>query len=181
MTGRCFRVFAALLAAAALSGCAEQKCDMADMMKAPPRPAELDQLDMMVGKWESTAECKMAGSDKPMTCKSSSVAGWECDRRALVERMEGTMGDQKMSGIGVWMWNPESRNFSTWWFDSTGRNDKGTATFDAATKTWTMKSATGQGTARMAASDTMDWSFKETTGGLFPQPVMEMKGTSKRK
>lgn len=162
-----------------LVGCqSAQPMDMSQM-KPPPRAPELSKLDPMVGNWESSGEMKMEGMDKPMSWKGTSHTGWEADGRILMERMDGTMGGDKYSGVGIWTWDDKAKLFRTWWFGSMGEVEQGTAMFDESAKLWRMKSAKGEGTAK-PMGDTVEWSFAETSGGLFPKKTMEMKGIGKR-
>lgn len=162
-----------------VTGC-QQNTNMGDMMKAPARPTELDRLNDFVGQWESTWQCTMPGSDKPMTCTSSSTANWEADRWVLVERMQGRMGEDPMSGLCIWTWDAEGKVYRTWWYDNHGQAEEGTATYDTATNTWNMKSKNGSGTFKHTGNGVYEMTMKETTGGLFPSTVMEMKGTSRK-
>ncbi len=176
--------------ALAAFGCAQNEMNMADM-KAPPRPAELDQLEPLVGTWEGTWECTVAGTEKPIKGSGASTSAWDVDRWVMVERMTGDMGDMgKFSGIGVWTWDPKSKCFSNWWYDSWGSSSHGTSTYDAATKTFhtkgygvdpmTGEKKSGKGTTKMIGRDKMEWTYTEYDG-LGLTKTMEMKGTSTRK
>jgi hypothetical protein len=171
-----------------VTGCQQPKMDMAEMMKPPPRPTELDQLDPLVGRWEGTAEMRIAGMDKPMTFHGTSTTAWEADRWALVERSEGTMEEGgKYAGLGTWSWDSKARVFRQTWIDNHGGSGSGTATYDASTKTWHMKarssgprgSTVGEGTVKLSDSNTMEWNWTEWDS-LKLRKMMEMHGTSKR-
>ena len=176
-----------------LAGCQQPKMDMAEMMKPPPRPAELDQLEMLVGNWEGTSEMKMMGADKPMIMKGTDTISWDADKWLLVERSEGTMGDagNKMMGLAVWTWDPQIKKFRLWGSDNYGMVMTGTATYDAPTKTWHMQGNTsapargeksyGEGTLKMSTGNTMEWNWTEWDCNWKCQKYMEMHGTSHRK
>jgi hypothetical protein len=172
---------AALIAGCALllTGC-QQQMSMEEMMKPPPRAAELDKLDEFVGKWELTCDCTMKGSDQPMKCTGTSTATWQCDKRVVVEHGEFKMGDEKFTGMGVYTWDPDDKVYRTWWFESSGRVQEGTMSYDEASRAWHMKSEHGKGTMKKVGPDSWEMTMTETTGGLFPEKVMEMKGTCKR-
>ncbi len=172
----------------ALAGCQRPPMDM----KPPQRPAELDELNVWVGRWESTGECRMGDSPEAIACSSSNTVTWEADRWILVERFEGKMGDEEhvCRGVGVYTWNPKTRQYESWWFDSHGGVGKGTWRYDANTKTWTAKaksqnpvtgmSSVGEGTVKMPDNNTIEWTWTEWDS-LKLNKFMEMKGTSRRK
>ena len=180
------------VALAAVVGCQQgppKGMSMDEMMKPPPRPAELDRLGSLVGSWEGSGECKMAGQDKSITNKGSNTVTWDCDKRVLVERWEGEMGEgNKMHGIGVWTWDSEDKKYKIYWFDNFGGTGEGEATYNDATRTWTMNSESegpmgktvGKGTIKMVDNNTMDYTWEEWNGWK-TQKMMEMKGTSRRK
>ena len=70
--------------AGGLVGCQQPKMDMAEMMKPPPRPVELDQLNSFVGTWEGTWEMTMKGADKPITGKGTDTFAWDADKWVMV-------------------------------------------------------------------------------------------------
>jgi hypothetical protein len=154
--------------AAGLWGCDKPEMSM-EGMKPPPRPAELGQLEWMVGKWQGGGECEMAGTDQPMKWTGVNEIGWEANGWVLMERMEGEFGGEKMSGIGLWSWNPDKKNFDVFWADSFGGMSHGTAYYDSADQTWHSKARSkgpmgesiGTGTTRQVGSDRMDWTYTE--------------------
>lgn len=175
-----------------MSGCAEKQGEMnMDAMTPPARPAELDRLDAMVGNWEGTFEMKMAGSDQVMKGKGTSTIGWEAGKWILVERGEYTMGDKgdKMQMLGLWMYDAESKSYSTFWGDNGGGLEHGRATYDEATHTWNVKSSgdspmfgksRSEATVKMVDKNTMEW--KGTVWNSWKtKKLSEMTGTSKRK
>lgn len=113
------------------------KMNMADM-KLPQRPMELDQLGHAAGNWEYTMEYKMAGMDKPMTGHGTTHAEWDCDRWVLVEHIDGqTDGLPGMfHAVRTCTYDPSSHVYRTSWMDNGGSMSSGTATYDAASKTW---------------------------------------------
>ena len=172
-----------------LTGC--EKPDLSEMMKPPPRPAELDKLVCWVGSWEGTMEMKIPGHDEVMTGSGTSTVTWEADKWLLLERFEGTMGDEgTMKGLGVWTWDPKAHKYRVWSFDTFGGVSEGTATYDEETSTWHMKAksrylASGQksvseGKVKMLDNDTMEWDFTEWDS-LKLSKYMEGHGTSRRK
>lgn len=174
-----------LVLGAVLTGC--QKPSMEDMMKPPPRPAELDRLAMFVGTWEGQGEMKMGGSDEVQVGKGVSTVKWDADNWVLIERGTFTMGDQTHTGVGVWTWDAPAKKYRLYWFDSHGGTGLGTATYNEAANTWHVKykgrygkmTTVGEGTTKIV-DDTMEWTFTEWDAWKLNK-FMEMKGTSKRK
>src|SRR5687767_267141 len=97
---------------AVLVGCAKQTSEMsAADMKPPPRPAELDKLDVFVGKWEEKGEGTIMG--KPGKFTGMSTNTWEVDRSVLIGRGEMDMGETgKMSALSMWMWDPKAKKYT---------------------------------------------------------------------
>lgn len=180
---------AALVAVSAISGCQQKAASMEDMMQPPPRPAELDKLNVFLGTWEGTAEMRMAGTDKVMHNKGVNTVSWECDNRVMVERFEGFAdGGGTFKGIGVWTYDAGSGKYRIFWFDSFGSTNIGWATHDEKTDTWHFKgqgsmggkTSVVEGTAHMIDKNTMEWSHNEWDSWKWTK-LMEMKGTSRRK
>jgi hypothetical protein len=172
---------------AGLAGC--QKPNMEEMMQQPPRPAELDRLDAFVGTWEGTWEMSTPGGDK-MSGKGTDKFAWDADKWVLTERAEGTCGQHKMAGTGVWIWDQHAKKFRYGSADNYGMVMTGTGRYDEKTKTWHMKGnscdtvhgqrSCGEGTLKMPDANTMEWSWTEWDG-LHLIKFMEMHGTSHRK
>lgn len=162
-------------------------------MKPPERPKELAMLEPMVGSWKATAECHMAGMDKPMSGHGTHTLQWECGGWLLVERMEWEMPDMaemgKMIGMACYSFDPKEKEFETCWMNNFGEVADGDMRYDEASKVWHIKSdgcnrLTGQksrskGTMRMPDANTIEWTHVEyDASGM--NKTMEMKGTSKR-
>lgn len=171
-----------------LAGC--QKPNLQEMMKAPPRPAELDRLNDLVGRWEGAWEMKMSGEDKPLTGAGLDTFAWDADKWVLTEHTEGTMGENTMAGTGLWLWDTQAKQYRYGSADNYGMIMTGTARYDEKTKTWHMKGGShdtlhghngvGEGTLKMPDANTMEWTWTEWDG-LHLIKFMEMKGTSHRK
>ena len=174
---------------ALLVGC-QQPMNMEQMMTQPPRPTELDRLNIFVGQWEGTMEMTMPGTDKPTMGKGVNTVSWDADKWVLVERFEGTMGEKntRYASVGIWTWDPKINKFRTYWFDNYGASGTGMCTYDEANKTWRMSSkgkssagsTCGEGTTKIINNNTMEWNYTEWDG-LKLAKCMEMKATSKRK
>ena len=172
-----------------LTGCMP-KMTIEDLKQMrPQRPAQLDEMNVFVGQWESTGEVTMAGLDQVLKTSATSELQWEGDGWYLVER--GTfhmeeLGDMK--GIATYTYDAKAKKFRSTWVDTYGTLGVGTMRYDEKTDTWHMKSTNYtpfgktvmKGTSKMIDDDTMEWTMTEyAMGGLIK--TMEMTGTSKRK
>lgn len=171
----------------ALVGC--QKPDLSEMMKDPERPEQLNQLNMFVGEWTSTARSEMPDSDEVLNSRGRNTIEWAADDRVLVERWESTMDSgESISGVSIWTWDETAGHYRLWDFDSHGSVSTGKATWDDETGTWnvTMDArnlVTGD-TYRMAGTMTartgeMDWSWSLL--GPFGGKMFTFTGTSERR
>ncbi len=173
-------------------GCTGPQHDMAAMkdMKPPPRPAELDRLEMWVGTWEGTMEMHMAGAEKPMQWTGKSVIQWEVDKHVLVERSEGDMGEMgKMIGLAVYSWDPYDKTYRSCWFDNWGCQAQGTMAYNEAKKTWSMygkgrdacsgATTIGEGTMEVVDDNTTKWTYCEWDSWKFHKKMWG-SGTMKR-
>ena len=178
---------------AMLFGCQSQKINMEEIMKPPPRPAELDQLDMFLGAWEGMAQIKFAGSEEVMEHMGKSTYEWMPDKWIFVEKGEYDVGDGKtMYMTGYWWWDADEKLFQMSWVGSDGGVGTGTGRYDENTRTWTMKSkgmnpynqfkTVGEGTAKFIDDKTIEWTWEEEIPSLLgAKEFMEMKGTSHKK
>ncbi|MEE9295507.1 MAG: DUF1579 family protein [Phycisphaerae bacterium] len=191
MNGLTFRGVMVLTAVAALSGCQPTEFDMAEMAaKQKAIPAEMKQLEVFLGKWTSTTETKMFGSDEVMKGSGTSEVKWELGGRYLVGHMTADMGEWgSMEGVDVWTWDPSIKKYRTWWFDDWGMTGSSTATYDPKTRTFRIKgrgrntldgsTTVNKGMVTIVDDNTMEWSWAEYDAlGLVKH--FEMTGTEKR-
>lgn len=180
----------AAVLAAMLMGCQQPQAEMAEMMKTPPRPVELDHLEMLVGTWEGTAEMKVMGSDEVMTGEGVETISWDADKWVLVSHFEYKMGDDEMKGLAIWTWDAKAKKYRTWSFDNGGYQESATAKYDQETRTWhfkgksgntvTGKKSVGKGSSQMVDDDTQEWNYTVWDGWKL-RKLMEFKGTSHRR
>ena len=161
-----------------------------EQMKAmtPERPAELDLLNMIAGRWEVTGTMNFTFLEDALETTGTQTAAWECHNRVLVNRGTYEMGELgTMSGIEIWTWDDKAGKFRTHWFDSFGMTASGTAKYDEETKTWHLKSKgngpngrmISEGTITYTDADTLEWTWTEWSSlKLFK--IVEMSGTSRR-
>ncbi|HNQ22698.1 MAG TPA: hypothetical protein PKK06_06355 [Phycisphaerae bacterium] len=177
-----------------LPGCHRAAMDMSDW-QAPQRPAALDALNMFVGTWEGTANVKMVGAPEVVVSKGAETLSWEADGWVLVDHMEYAMGDgeEKMRGVGFWVWDPKAEEYRMWFANSSGETSEGLATYAPDSRTWHFKACTrnsplgkatfGEGKAVFVDDNTQQWTWTEWTRSwwFFKHKVMELEGTSHRK
>lgn len=160
---------------------------MKEMM--PDRPAELDLLNMIAGRWEGTGTMKFTFLEEVIEIQNTDTATWECDNRVLINRGTYEMGELgTMTGIEIWTWDDKAGKFRTQWFDSFGMTANGTAKFDEETKTWHKRvrgkgpdghKTVQEGTITYIDADTLEWTWTEWSSfKLFK--IAEMSGTSRR-
>lgn len=171
------------------TGCQPKDMNMEEMMKPPPRPAELDLLNMWVGEWEGEMQMTMPGSDEVMNGTGTSSSRWAVDNRAVIEDFTGTMGESgNYHGHGIWTWDAKAKRFRGYMVSNFGEWGEMTARYDEETKTWHFKgknhtpdgTSVSEGTATMVDDNTMKWEHTEWDG-LKLVKYMEMSGTSRRK
>ncbi len=169
-------------------GC--QQPSMAEMMKQPPRPAELDQLEPFVGTWRGTGEMTSPNSDEVMKTTGFSRAYWIADEHLLVEEFEyGMENGETMKGIAVTMYDAKAGKFRSYMFDDWGTVGIGTMQYDADEDEWESKgkshdythggTTSWEGEMRLIGADKMEWSH-EGYVGLIPMKVYEITGVSER-
>jgi len=161
--------------------------DIADMR--PPRAAQLDRLERLIGEWETEGEVRMAVLDQPLTATGRSTARWTLDRRFLMEEAELDMGDLgRVSGTSIWSYDAAIGKYRMWWFDSLGETSESVITYDEKSDAFFMRTrgrkygyaTTGRGTLRHVDENTLAWTWKEFDGmGLIE--LADMKGVSRRR
>ncbi len=155
----------------------------------PPRPVELDRLDQLLGKWETTGIIHLAVLDEPIHTQGRNRAEWTLDRRVLVDDAELDMGPLgNVTGQTLWTWDDSIGKYRMWWFDSLGETSQAVVTYNDRTRTWHMKATGvkygqrtgGRGTIHHVDDDTLEWTwFESDTLGFIT--FAEMHGTSRRK
>lgn len=158
----------------------------------PPRPAELEHLAALIGRWDTSAETRMICLNLVLPVKGVTENSWAGDGWCMIERGEYEMGELGMiHEFGVWTWDSAAKNFRTWRWDSFGGTRMGTAKFDENARTWMLRakrrsswgSSTDRGTIKIVDENTLEWTWEEWSGWdplrLFK--MAEFSGTSRRK
>jgi hypothetical protein len=138
------RVFAraAILAGlAGLSSCAGTE----DSGLLPrERSPELDELEMLVGRWESTSESVLEDTGEVLLVTSWVEADWALNREFIITKahflIEGGRGPdawgREVMDIGVFTWDADAGVHRTWHFNEQGIYAEGTMKYVEALHTW---------------------------------------------
>lgn len=174
----------------AIVGCAPSKEEMAAMMRQPPRPPALDQLDQFVGNWTATAKVKMKDEVKESTGRNSTE--WDLERRVLVEHWEHEMDSPEnvMKGISLMWFDSSARKYRMTSADNYGGRGEGVMTYDEKLGKWSMSGTSWDqaghksvwsGTCTRVDDRTMQWDFTESMPmSLGLVKFVEVSGTSKK-
>ncbi len=176
-----------LLCIASVTGCMRPSdAEIAEMMKQPPRPAELDRLDSMIGSWEGDAEITMF--DKTTTSQGRNTSRWAADEWVLIEEFEHDMGDGNMEkGVMMMWWDDHAQKYRVTSATNYGGFGTGTVTYDDKTDkfNWKMKersrdghSMTSTGTSKMI-DDQAEWQWSVSVPLM--GKIMDARGTARRK
>lgn len=84
------------------------------MMMAPPK--EVKQLSWMLGTWTGTNTSNMSGTPEKAACTVKTE--WSCGGRFLKTTFSTKMMGSKFEGVQMTTFNPESKEWTTIWFDS---------------------------------------------------------------
>ena len=165
-----------------------------EMMKQmrPPRPAEMEHLAALIGRWDTSAETKVICLNLVLPVKGVSENSWDGDRWCMIERGEYEMGELgTVHEFGVWTWDSAAKKFRIWRFDSFGGTRIGSAKFDEKSNAWTLRakrqsswgSSSDRGMIKIVDDKTLEWTWEEWPAWdalhLFKMAVFS--GTSKRK
>ena len=173
-----------------LVGCQPSEEEMATMFKQPPRPAELDRLEAMVGTWKTDVEFKMPGSDEVKTSSGQNSSQWAADKWMLTETWEHEMGEgSMMKGVMLTWWDAYSKTYRVFATDNYGGRSEGKLKYDEKENLWEGKSKGRDGmtgervvetwTMKFTDPSTMEWTWAQYDGlGLFKH--FEVTGTSRR-
>lgn len=181
---------AALFAA----GCEQPAHNMQMPEGPPPRHAELDKLNFMVGSWTATGNMTMYmpdGKTQQQTTTGSETVSWACDNRFLKSEFNYGMGEMgSMTGVSMMTWCPKEKEYVSWYFDSFGTVGEGEMKYDQAMGHWVMESEgnnpmtgrpqEGKGTMKVSSDNmNIEWTYTEWDKGS-GKKVMEIKGSSKK-
>lgn len=132
---------------------------------AADRPAELENLDVFVGIWDAVTVARPA-EWTPQEIRMTSVVTrqWILNKRFLLDDSEHANGQESLSIFG---YDPQAREYRTWWFNSEGHRNSSRGRWDPATQTFSFQTEpeagrVTRGTIRLISPDQHEWQFKVT-------------------
>lgn len=135
----------------------------------PAKPVpELKVVELMVGTWDEVVTQKPAEwTPQGGTQKAVSKKAWALDGKFL--RMEGSWNPGKVEFVSYLTYDPATKEYRHWYFDSGGSFPRGTAhgAWDEKTRTmtWTSTDEFGNksvGKTKIIDKDTHEWTVTVT-------------------
>ncbi len=140
--------------------------------QVPAKPAELNVLDRLVGKWDSETFAKVA-EWTPMDAKTKGVLvrEWVLDGRFVQEKGEHS---DNVRALVMFGYDEQKKAYRIWHFSSMGYRSDSTAQWDETTQTLTGRSEGANGitttaTIRFIDQDTHEWraTTKDAAGKVY--------------
>jgi Protein of unknown function (DUF1579) len=139
---------------------------------AADRPAELKALDIFVGTWDAVTIARPAEWTPEETRMTSVVTRqWILNERFLLDNSEHADGQESLALFG---YDPQAREYRTWWFNSEGHRNSSRGRWDSGTRTFSFEAKLEQGrvsrsTIRLLGPDKHEWNIRVTdaTGKVF--------------
>lgn len=136
------------------------------------RPAELDQLEPMLGTWDAVTVMHPAvWTPAEQRVTSVVTREWVLNQRFLLDRSTHSDGQESLSLIG---YDPQRKEFRGWWFNSEGHRNTSRAHWSADGQTFTSRAdledgKVVRGTLTRTAPDREEWQFLVTddTGTVY--------------
>lgn len=177
---------AGLMVVMLVAGCTAPNVDFSSLER-PPRADELNAYEVFVGSWAWEARV-LNSKDPEDVWKGKASWGWALDKRCLQGRMNAKCKHAEFESVGIWSFDHKSRKHIWWMFNNWGYPQNGTAKYDEASKTWTMKytsvglDGTGSsGTYQLTVvdNDTLEWTMNEWDSSHIIKKL-EMTGSYRR-
>jgi hypothetical protein len=139
---------------------------------AADRPNELEVLDAFVGTWDAVTVSRPAEWTPKETRMTSVVTRqWILNERFVLDQSVHADGQESLALFG---YDPQAREYRTWWFNSEGHRNSSRGRWDSRTRTFSFETKPDQGrvsrsTIRLLAPDKHEWNIKVTdaTGKVF--------------
>lgn len=159
---------------------------------SPKKTPQLASLSCFEGTWETKALTEILCLGQRFDVRGTTENRWEGDGWYLVERGSYDMGEfGTVHEIGIWTWDDKAKRYRTWRFDTFGGTRFGTAKFDEATRTWSLRAkrrsswgnTIDRGTIKVVDDRTLEWKWEEwsTWDPLRLFKMAEFSGTSTKK
>jgi hypothetical protein len=154
----------------------------------PPRPAELDLLEPLVGEWEVNGVARIAGLEEVIQLAGTSSAKWDADRTHMIDTSYTSMpGMGGLTGTMLWVWDHRGGHFRILRVDGYPVSAVGKARFAEEDMTWHLAmnvrlpelNAYARGTIKIVDDNTLHWTWREWDSLMLVE-LADMKGTSNR-
>jgi len=141
------RTILAAIAVVAIGAAAVRGQDKAEVTKTPPMPRpgpEVEKLGYFVGAWTSAGQIKPGPMGEGGATTGRDSCGWMPGKFFVGCMMmsESPMG--RVQTEGIMGWDTEKKTYSWTSFDSTGRHETATGTFDGSMWTWSGQTKMGE-------------------------------------
>lgn len=169
-----------------LAGCSVTPMNVA-ALEQPGRAGQLNKYDMLVGSWTWEGEV-IDAADTNRHWKGTADWHWTLEEQCLHSSLTATSDTISMKSYGAWTWHPAKEKYVWYTLNNWGYPEHGAASYDAATKTWTLtyngialdgRAVHGSHTYTLTDRETMTWTWKE--GGRFGQPRFELQAVMRRR
>jgi hypothetical protein len=122
-------------------------------------------LAPFAGTWNTTCRLGAPGAP-PMELTGTERFELVCDGLWLKSVVDSSLMGEPFQGISLLGYDPHAKTYVSLWVDSTSPGaTRGVGRFDAATKTWTWKTVSGEGPARITTVWKDDRTIVETGYG----------------
>ena len=132
-------------------------------VKPPARPDELKTLERFVGVWSTETTIRVAEwTPKADKQKGVTKYEWIVGNRFLQSR--GSSDNGKFHDSEIMTYDPESKAFQSWYFDSMGFTGDSVGQWDEKSQTMTWTGDVGDGgklinTVKFVNKDTQEWTL----------------------
>lgn len=147
---------------------ADSEAILAEWSKSEPsadRPVELEIFDVFVGTWDAVTVARPA-EWTPTEVRITSVVTrrWILNKRFVLDNSVHADGQESLALFG---YDPQAREYRTWWFNSEGHRNSAHGRWDSGSKTFSFETKLEQGrvsrsTIRLLTPDKHEWSIKVT-------------------
>jgi len=147
---------------------ADSEAILAEWSKSEPsadRPVELEIFDVFVGTWDAVTVARPA-EWTPTEVRITSVVTrrWILNKRFVLDNSVHADGQESLALFG---YDPQAREYRTWWFNSEGHRNSSRGRWNAGTRTFTFEAKLDQGlvsrsTIRLLTPDKHEWNIKVT-------------------
>lgn len=105
-------------------------------------------MNSLVGKWITIGETTSADGAPALEIRASDVYEWVPGGFFVEHTAYGRIGDSDVGGIELIGYDPETKKYRTYFFDSQGNVSNQDLTFSERTWTWTGEHVCATGTLR---------------------------------